>query len=199
MPNCHLLWLSENQPIVDVIVAAMELTQHPHTSWKCGLRVLGLTEEASPPKANLMNFLWVGRMETWKYASFRSIVTNQSSDLIWDTTCLSVNILNLSRMTERFSWCRSKIGRNPPSCSGTLIDSLWASVLPKASLCNHAASIPPHYRSKQRRGRRGGPRMGLPTILKPRCGDRGRTAGSMLEVLPSLAKSVRSCVSPGTM
>ncbi len=54
-------------------------------------------------------------------------------------------------------------------------DSSRASVLPQASLCNHAASIPPHYRSNQRRGRRGGPRMGLPMISTPWCGDRGRT------------------------
>ncbi len=55
---------------------------------------------ALPPKANLRNFLWHGRMDMWKYASLRSIVTNQSSDLICDTICLKVNILKLSCMTE---------------------------------------------------------------------------------------------------
>ncbi len=37
------------------------------------------------PRANLRNFLRYGRMEMWKYASLRSIVTNQSSDLICGT------------------------------------------------------------------------------------------------------------------
>ncbi len=46
------------------------------------------------------------------------------------------------------------------------------SVLPEASLCNCAASIPP------RGSRRGGPRMGLPMISTHRCGDWRRTAGS---------------------
>ncbi len=50
----------------------------------------------------------------WKYVSLRSIVTNQSSDLICGTICLKVNILNLSCMTESFRTRRSKMGRNPP-------------------------------------------------------------------------------------
>ncbi len=40
---------------------------------------------ALPPRANLRNFLRYGRMDMWKYASLRSIVTNQSSDLICGT------------------------------------------------------------------------------------------------------------------
>ncbi len=68
---------------------------------------------ALPPKANLRNFLWHGRMDMWKYASLRSIMTNQSSDLICGTICLKVNILNLSCMTESFRTRRSKMGRNP--------------------------------------------------------------------------------------
>ncbi len=51
---------------------------------------------ALPPKANLRNLLWQGRMDMWKYAFLRSIMTNQSSDLICGTICLKVNILNLS-------------------------------------------------------------------------------------------------------
>ncbi len=74
---------------------------------------------ASPPKTNLRNFLWEGMMETWKYASFRSIVTNQSSDLIWLTMIGIVSILNLNLLRERFKCRRSKIGRNPPSFLGT--------------------------------------------------------------------------------
>ncbi len=42
-------------------------------------------------------------------------MTNQSSDLIWDTTCFTVSILNFGCLTERFSSRRSKIGHNPPS------------------------------------------------------------------------------------
>ncbi len=68
---------------------------------------------ALPPKANLRNLLWHGRMDMWKYASLRSIVTNQSLDLICGTICLKVNILNLSGMMESFRTRRSKIGRNP--------------------------------------------------------------------------------------
>ncbi len=72
------------------------------------------------PKANLRNFLWEGMMETWKYASFRSIVTNQSSYLIWLTMIGIVNILNLNLLRERFKCRRSKIGRNPPHPSWEL-------------------------------------------------------------------------------
>ncbi len=43
---------------------------------------------ALPPKANLRYFLWYGRMDMWKYASLRSIVKNQSSDLICGMICL---------------------------------------------------------------------------------------------------------------
>ncbi len=75
---------------------------------------------ALPPKANLRNLLWHGMRDMWKYASLRSIVTNQSSDLICGTICLKVNILNLSCMTESFRPRRSKRGRNPPSFFGTM-------------------------------------------------------------------------------
>ncbi len=47
-----------------------------------------------------------------KYSSLRSIVTNQSSDLMWHNLSQS-NILNLSCMTESFRTRRSKMGRNP--------------------------------------------------------------------------------------
>ncbi len=55
---------------------------------------------ALPPKANLRNLLWHGRMDMWMYASVRAIVTNQSSDLICGTICLKVNILNWSCMSR---------------------------------------------------------------------------------------------------
>ncbi len=45
---------------------------------------------ALPPKGNLRNFLWHGRMDMWKYASLRSIVKNQSSDLICGTIWLKL-------------------------------------------------------------------------------------------------------------
>ncbi len=69
---------------------------------------------ALPPKENLRNLLWHGRMNMWKYTSLRSIVTNQSSDLICGTICLKVNSLNFSCLTESFRTWRSKMGRNPP-------------------------------------------------------------------------------------
>ncbi len=75
---------------------------------------------ALPPWAKLRNFLWYGRMDMWKYASLRSIVTNQSSDLICGTIYLKVNILNLSCLTESFRTRRSKKGCNPPSFFGTM-------------------------------------------------------------------------------
>ncbi len=52
-------------------------------------------------------------IETWKYASFRSIVTNQSSDLICLTMVGIVSILNLNLLREHFKCRRSKIGHNP--------------------------------------------------------------------------------------
>ncbi len=58
---------------------------------------------ALPPKANLRNLLWHGRMDMWKYASLRSIVTNQSSDLICGTICLKLNILSRSEL-EDLKW-----------------------------------------------------------------------------------------------
>ncbi len=42
---------------------------------------------ALPPKANLRNFLWHGWMDTWKYASFRSIV--KTSPWTWFATQLA--------------------------------------------------------------------------------------------------------------
>ncbi len=68
---------------------------------------------ALPPKANLRNLLWHGRMNMWKYASLRSIVTNQSSDLICGTICLKVKIMNLICKTESFRTRSSKMGCNP--------------------------------------------------------------------------------------
>ncbi len=78
----------------------------------------------SPPKANLRIFLCWGRMDMWKYVSFRSIVTNQSLDLIWDMDYLIVSILKLSRMTEWFNKCRSRIRPNPPSFFGMIKNRL---------------------------------------------------------------------------
>ncbi len=72
------------------------------------------------PQAKLRKSLWWGRMEKWKYAYFRSIVTTQSSDLVWDTTCLIERILNFSRMTEQFSWLRFKIEHNHPILLGMI-------------------------------------------------------------------------------
>lgn len=58
--------------------------------------------------------------EEWICGSMPLSHLNQSSDLIWDTTCLIVSILNLSLMTERFSHLRLRIERRPPSFFGTM-------------------------------------------------------------------------------
>ncbi len=65
--------------------------QHPHTSWKCGVRVQGRREEPDigtlRPQSKPQELPVMGKDGDGKYASFRSIMTNQSSDLVWDTTC----------------------------------------------------------------------------------------------------------------
>lgn len=70
--------------------------------WGNSARPDGRTQywHASPLKANLRNFLRLGRMETWMYASFRSMVMNQSSDLIC-VTVFDVSILNLNEGSVR--------------------------------------------------------------------------------------------------
>lgn len=72
------------------------------------------------PNVNLSNFLFSGKISISKYASFRTIFTNQSLDWIWDTIILIVNILNLYVLKKRFKR-QSKIGCNPPSSLGTKI------------------------------------------------------------------------------
>ncbi len=64
---------------------------------------------ALPPKVILRYFLWYERMDMWKYASLRSIVTNQSLDLICGTICLKVNILNLSCLTSWVNLSHSEL------------------------------------------------------------------------------------------
>ncbi len=68
---------------------------------------------ALPPKAHLRNVLWWGRMEMGS-----KCLLDLTSDLVWDM--LKESILNFSRMFERFSWLRSKIGCNPPSFLETM-------------------------------------------------------------------------------
>ncbi len=123
MSNLHLLWIDEVE-YEDALESQRSqssiYTLCESAGWECKAERKNPVLISFAPKANLRNSLWWGRMEMWKYASFRSIATNQSSDLVWDTTCSIESILNFSRMTEQFSWLRSKIGRNHPSFLGTM-------------------------------------------------------------------------------
>ncbi len=69
-------------------------------------------------------------------------------------------------------------------------DSSWASVPPEASLYNCKSPNIPYYHNNLRWGWRCGPKKVLPTISTPWCGDWGRTPGSVLEVIASLAESI---------
>ncbi len=97
---------------------------HLRIMWKCGGIMLGRTEEPDIgmlcPKSKPQELPVIRKDDMWKYASLRSIVKNQSSDLICGTICLKVNILNLSCMTESFRTRKSKMGHNPPSFFGTM-------------------------------------------------------------------------------
>ncbi len=75
---------------------------------------------ARPSNAKRRNGLCRGRIETWKYASFRSIAANQSNGRMHWKMRLCVSILNGSLWRARFRTRRSKIGRNPPPFLGTM-------------------------------------------------------------------------------
>ncbi len=80
---------------------------HPHIWWKHWVTMLGQKEEpeywnALPLKANLRKFLCCWKMDTWTYVS--PMVTNQPSDLVWDSISFIVSILNVNVLTEWFSW-----------------------------------------------------------------------------------------------
>ncbi len=62
--------------------------------------------------------------EEWIRGSILSIVTSQSSDLIWDTISLIMSILNKTRLIARFSKCRSIIGRTPPHPNNPFLERL---------------------------------------------------------------------------
>ncbi len=125
--NCRCYWVCR-------CLVATEHMQHPNTL--CGVRVLGLKEEPD-----------IGKLCPQKQTSGLPV-----GGLIWDTTCLRVNILNFSHMIEWFNRRRSK--------------------------------------------KRCGLKKVLPMTSTPRCGDWGRTAGSVLEVIASLAESIFSvCLS----
>ncbi len=94
--NCRCYWVCR-------CLVATEQMQHPNTL--CGVRVLGLKEEPD-----------IGKLCPQKQTSGLPV-----GGLIWDTTCLRVNILNFSHMTEWFNRRRSKIRHNPPSFFGTMI------------------------------------------------------------------------------
>ncbi len=79
-----------------------ELSGPPHLliSWKCGVIMLGRMEEtrywyALPPKVNLRNFLWYGRMDMWKYASLNIVKT---SPRIWPVARF------VSKLTFEWTW-----------------------------------------------------------------------------------------------
>ncbi len=63
-------------------------------------------------------FLCLLMIWIWKYASFRSIVTNQLFGWIWDRIDFTVNILNLLVLSARLKWRKSNIGHKPPSFLG---------------------------------------------------------------------------------
>src|SRR4029434_7519693 len=73
---------------------------------------------AIPPNANLRYLRYLWWIETWKYASFKSIVINQSFGLINCTSLRGVNILNHSGMSALFNTRRFNIGRQFPSLLG---------------------------------------------------------------------------------
>ncbi len=85
-------------------------THHESAGWECKAEGKNPILIRFAPKAHLRNFLWWGRMEMGS----KCLLTRS-----WQPV-LEESILNLSRMTERFSWLRSKIGRNPPSFPGTM-------------------------------------------------------------------------------
>src|SRR4029434_4974545 len=62
---------------------------------------------AIPPNANLRYLRCLWWIGTWKYASFKSIVINQSFGLINCTSLRGVNILNCSGMSALFNTRRS--------------------------------------------------------------------------------------------
>src|SRR4029434_8072659 len=66
---------------------------------------------AIPLNANLRYLRCLWWIGTWKYASFKSIVINQSFGLINGTSRRGVSILNRSGMSALFNTRRSNIGR----------------------------------------------------------------------------------------
>ncbi len=77
---------------------------------------------ARPSNANYRNGLWRRRIDTWKYASIRSIAANQSLGRTHPKMCCCVSILNGSLWRARFKTRRSKIGLNPPLFLGAMKD-----------------------------------------------------------------------------
>src|SRR4029434_4396153 len=70
---------------------------------------------AIPPNANLRYLRCLWWIGTWKYASFKSIVINQSFGLMNCTRRRGVSILNRSGMSALFNTRRSNIGRYFPA------------------------------------------------------------------------------------
>src|SRR4029434_5058733 len=66
---------------------------------------------AIPPNANLRYLRCLWWIGMWKYASFKSIVINQSFSLMNCTSRCGVSILNRSGMSALFNTRRSNIGQ----------------------------------------------------------------------------------------
>ncbi len=58
-------------------------------------------------------------MGTWKYASFKSIEANHTPGSMDSKICFVVSILKGNTFMNRFSCRKSRMGRSPPSFSGT--------------------------------------------------------------------------------
>ncbi len=92
--RCHPLWWANiNHSRRGWVCGCPRVTEEPaqysHTSWKYRVRVQGQREEpnidtlchrSTPQVLPVM-----GKDGDGKYASFRSLMNNQSSDLVWDT------------------------------------------------------------------------------------------------------------------
>ncbi len=93
--NCRCNWVCGCPGVAE------EPEQHPHTSWKFGVRVLGRRDETDInmlcPKAHLRNFLWWGRSMHLLDRSWPPVLGSSVRHV------LKESFLNFSRMTERFS------------------------------------------------------------------------------------------------
>lgn len=91
---------------------ARAASMHLLKVWCDKARLKGRTQYwyALPSKTNQRNY-FLFKIMIWKYASFRSIMTSQFWDWIWDTISFSISILNLYVCRVRFKQCRITLQR----------------------------------------------------------------------------------------